>query len=288
MNTLLHFTGSRSIAAAVLILVVSVYGFPLYSYSDSLNNSSQSKAAARERNSNYKIVTEFYPPFNFTTVSGDLTGLSVEVVKEVLNRLNIKRVPVEMMEWERALETVEKTPDTMILSIIRTKERENKLNWAGPIVQDERNLYCLNEIEGKKINYDISSLADVKRYSICVEKKGALAEYFKEKLPGKKLIYSNNARGVIEKILKFETQLSACSKMVSAYTLKLMGKSPDKLKCVYKIDRSPLYVGFNKNIPESFVNRFQKELDKFKKTKKYKVILQKYYRTNVEKVSFLN
>lgn len=109
-----------------------------------------------------QIVTEEYPPFNFTNEDGEIDGTSTEIIKNALEILEVN-VPINAYPWSRAFEMAQNDKDVMIYSIGRTDEREDMFEWVSPIADLDTHFFALKE------NVDeiqINSLEDAKNHTI--------------------------------------------------------------------------------------------------------------------------
>lgn len=80
-----------------------------------------------------QVVTEEWPPFNYTNPQGEIVGRSTEVVKSVLAQANIDYT-LHSYPWMRALHLAKTQPNVMIYSIYKNTERENWFQWVCPLI----------------------------------------------------------------------------------------------------------------------------------------------------------
>ncbi len=67
----------------------------------------------------FKIMTEEYPPYNYTE-DGKLTGLSSEVMVELTKRLGHSG-DIEVLSWARAYGLIQKKDGLILYSMTRTE-----------------------------------------------------------------------------------------------------------------------------------------------------------------------
>lgn len=244
----------------------------LFSLSLSLNLYS-----TETRKPKYRIVTENFPPFNYKE-NGQLQGISIDIFKSILNSIgwSNKKNDIELLPWKKAYKTALNEPNTIIFSMTRTSSRENKFKWAGPIATNYWNLYSLKIIEGKTIDYAIYDLNDAKIYSVGVQYGGAMAKYL-EAEGFNHINYSETVPDVVDKLFNFKTQLIAVQELVLYSILRQKNISYKKVRNVYNIRNKQLYIGFNKNIPDNIVQKFQNAIKQLKQNGEYDRIMNKYY-----------
>ncbi|MBN2658605.1 MAG: transporter substrate-binding domain-containing protein [Spirochaetales bacterium] len=108
-----------------------------------------------------QVVTEEWEPYNFTE-NGELTGISTEIVKTTIERAGLTPI-FNVYPWSRAYYKAINTPDTLIYTIYRNEERENKFFWIGPINSAPRHfLYKLKSRD----DINLSTVQDARNYTI--------------------------------------------------------------------------------------------------------------------------
>ncbi|WP_018248408.1 transporter substrate-binding domain-containing protein [Orenia marismortui] len=107
-----------------------------------------------------------YPPFNFETEDGKLTGYDVEVAREIANRIGykIKFIPTKWSGMFGALEA--KKFDIIVNQVAITPERQEKYDFSEPyvysgaqlIVKSNNNkIRSLKDLKGKKVGVGLGS-----------------------------------------------------------------------------------------------------------------------------------
>ena len=118
-----------------------------------------------------KLLTEDYPPFNMADASGRITGLSTEIVHQLLQRAGISH-DIELLPWVRAFNRAVLEPGTCVYSTTRTEQREHQLKWIGPIVENPWVLYARND--NKTV---VTTLESVRPYRLGGYSGDAIAQY---------------------------------------------------------------------------------------------------------------
>src|ERR1700761_3947677 len=106
---------------------------------------------AAEQPASIDIVTEEFPPFNYTD-KGRLTGYATEVVEAVLAETGVKG-NFHVVPWARAMNWAQEKENVLIYSIARNEEREKIFRYVGQITAGQNYFYAL---KGRKI--EISSI----------------------------------------------------------------------------------------------------------------------------------
>ena len=64
-------------------------------------------------------------PLQFYNAQGKLTGVTVEIVEEIQNRLS-STASIQVVPWSRGIEMLYRNPNTMLFTMARTPERESQ------------------------------------------------------------------------------------------------------------------------------------------------------------------
>ena len=87
------------------------------------------------------VMTEEFPPFNF--MEGDkINGLSTKIVRKILEDADLK-YRLELVPWNRALNTALNRPNTLIYTIARTESRNDKFHWICKISNRKLSMFRL-------------------------------------------------------------------------------------------------------------------------------------------------
>ena len=92
-------------------------------------------------NSQMKLVTEIYPPFNYLDENGEITGISTEILQALMARSKIS-VSISVLPWKRAYLKALSEKDTCVYSTAETPERRDLFKWVGPLVQNDWVLFA--------------------------------------------------------------------------------------------------------------------------------------------------
>lgn len=216
----------------------------------------------------FTIVTEEYPPYNYTE-NGKLTGCCYDLTVEILKRLNLN-YPIKMTTWNEAYDLTLFDPKYIIFSINRTQARETLFKWVGPLYKNKWGFFAAADK-----NLKIESLKDVEKYKIGTYYNDVCEEFLCEK----KLKYEcvDKDSDNLKRLLNGEIDLWIVADIPNAYLVaKREGVDTNKFRLVYQIRETSLYIGFNRKAPDKIVDRFQKTLNSIKKDGTYDKIMKKY------------
>jgi polar amino acid transport system substrate-binding protein len=118
-------------------------------------------AAARATDT-ITLYTEEYPPFNWVDkTTGAITGLSTDIILELMRRAEVPVTAPAMMPWARGMTLTSQNPNRCLYSMARTPERETGFAWIGPVGRNEWVMYAR-----KEDHIRLNSLADAKPYTV--------------------------------------------------------------------------------------------------------------------------
>lgn len=225
----------------------------------------------------FYIMAENWPPYQLVN-KGKLYGLSVDVLEEILKRIDSKltRKDFHPSDWASAYNSTQKLKGRMLFSAAKTKAREGKFKWVGPIASNTAGL-----IAKKSKDIKILSDDDLKKYKIGTVKNNASFQILKNKglskenfVFSKKLQYRHNLVRMLEK-----SQIDLLETGNINFTFRIidsMGYNKNDYELVYKVKEYDLYFMFNKKTDQSIIDDMQIALDNMKKDGTYEKIISKY------------
>ena len=218
---------------------------------------------------NFKILTENYAPFNYTE-KGKLTGLSSEVMQEILKRVDHPD-NIKVMPWSDAYNLITNTQGYVLFSMSRTDERENLFKWVGPIATDQWVFYAK-----KGSGLTIGSLDDARKVAKIGTCKDNASEQFLKKQGFTNIVSVADDSENAKKLSAGEIDLWIVGNLQGVYKAKTAGIDPSGLESIFEIKDSQLYIAFSKATDDSEIAKWQKALDTLKAEGLYKKILSKY------------
>jgi polar amino acid transport system substrate-binding protein len=208
-----------------------------------------------------RVISEEYPPFNYTDGTGNFTGTATALVKAIMKKLDVN-IPIEVMAWDKAYELVQKEPDVALYSMARLPQREHLFMWVGPVGSYENWLYA-RKGSGVKVN----SLEEAR----CVRKIAAVKDEAGQiRLAEQGFInfeYTPTTVDGLKKLVAGEVDLWLGSNADLELVAKKAGVSADDLEPVVFVHKLDLFIAFNKNTPFAVVDSWQKALDSIQQSR---------------------
>jgi polar amino acid transport system substrate-binding protein len=217
--------------------------------------------AARARE--FRLMSGFLPPFNFTDKTGQVRGISTDILITILNRAGIKADynDIESLPWLRAHKIAEKEPNAILYSVARTPRREKLFQWIGPI-----HTVVIGFIAPKKLRIKIKSPDDLKKYHIGVLHDSAPEQVIRSKtgLTDKNLVCVSTMDQLMGMLRMGRVDMIAHADMAMAYLMAAHHMKPSQYEMVFPVARLGLYFACSFSTPGALVLRLQKELDMMK------------------------
>lgn len=218
-----------------------------------------SGAADPGENGQLKVLTEDYPPFNFVTNDGEVTGQSTEIVRAIMNEVGVDST-IEVLPLAEALELAEKGPGVVLYSLNRTPEREELFKWVGPIGVYEQVFYVRADS-----NFAYAELDDVKKAGkIAVYAGDAGAKYLQDQ-GFKNLVVSPTDIEALQLLANGEVDLWLGNSEGLAIVAAEAGvDSTELIKVPAVVIHANLFIAFSKDVEDDLVLAWQEALDRLK------------------------
>jgi len=218
------------------------------------------------------IVTEEWAPYNYSE-SGALKGFSVEIVRAIAQQLNAD-IDIQLLPSMRAKASLEGNRRTMLITMLRTPERETKYKWVGPLGDSAIYFY-----KRKGNPLEVATLEDAKKVRSICSRYGGLTTS-RMQAAGFTNIESGASDGkAVYRMLIF----GRCDLAISdsplgvVHLLKQINYPPDAVvQTPVKLVASPIYIACSKDISDAEIARWQAALDNLKSSGAFQAILKRY------------
>jgi len=121
------------------------------------------------------VVTEHLPPYQIGK-DNNLIGGSVGIEIQKLIKAVLPESTIEVVPWARAHQIALRRPNTIIFSLVRTPEREDKFMWIGKVAQIRTELITLRDSDLQPVE----TLSELKNIRIGVKRQDAVATFLNE------------------------------------------------------------------------------------------------------------
>ncbi len=216
-----------------------------------------------------QILTEEGPPYNYLK-DGKVEGMAVEVVREVLKRVNHPD-NIKILPWSRAYQATMEGQNYALFPTSRGPEREEKFKWAGPI-SEYNSVFFAKKGSGIKIE----SLEDAKKVCSIGTYKDDYQEIFLKAQGFTNLASVDREIVNPAKLVLGQIDLWASGDATGYYNTKWANVPASELEIVFKYRKGQNYIVFSKNVSDELVKSWQDAIDAIKKDGTYQKISDKY------------
>ncbi len=219
------------------------------------------------------VVTEEMAPYNFSDEKDKaITGLSTEIVREVLRRAKLE-YKIDIYPWARSYRLAqEEEPNIAIYSMGRNDEREKIFKWVGVVANRDIYLYKLKgrtEVKADKIS-------DLKSYTLGGIRDGVRTQYLLREGLSVDLVSDDISN--IKKLKNGRIDAFPVDELALIALAEKSGVEFNSLEKMLKLDKlsGALYMAFSLNTDDSTVEKCRAALDEIKKDGTFNKITAKW------------
>jgi polar amino acid transport system substrate-binding protein len=205
-----------------------------------------------------RVISEENPPYNFTDETGNITGQSTEIVRQIVSKTG-SQVAIEILPWTQGYSIVQKEPNTVLYSTSRIPQREGLFKWVGPIGSADNWFYS-------KLGADftIATLDDAKKVKSIAVYKDDSNQIFLQGQGFTNLDICQDATECIKKLVDGKVDLWLGPAQGLEFIAYGAGINPAEIVAVKFVRRADWYIAFNKETPDTIIQAWQQALDDLK------------------------
>ncbi|WP_319759266.1 transporter substrate-binding domain-containing protein [Maridesulfovibrio sp.] len=220
------------------------------------------------------ILVDNWPPYNFKK-DNEIVGINTELIEAALKRTHIKYKLV-MYPFKRAMKTVQKYPNTMLLSVALIPQRKAHYAWIGPMQARRVYLFKLKE----RTDIQIKDKQDLKKYRTGVQLGGSIEQFFiANNIHTDHYSLVSNSESLLKMLFKKRVDLIPGDPLETAYQLKNMGHDFSELEAAYLVsEEGGYYMVANKDTSASIISSIQESLDEVLASGAKEQLIEKYFK----------
>lgn len=231
-------------------------------------------ASAKKTRYTLTINTEEMLPYNFTSDSGEIIGINVDIIKALFSNAGVN-YDIKLYPWTRAFKKTHSLEKNGLISTARTADREQMFKWVGPLASGQGYLYKLKS----RGDMHLTSLDDAKKYSVAIVRGGVYQDLF-ENLGfkvGENLMPFSYSKQYFQPFLLGKVDLILGSDIVLPYIFQKLGFNIGLVEPALKmIDTQGNFLALNINTSDEIVKILNDELQKLKDTGEFQKIIDSY------------
>ena len=215
------------------------------------------------------IYTENNPPASYTR-DGKPAGMAVEVVREILRRLN-QADTIEIVPWSRGYNMALSLENVALFSTTRLPHRERLFHWVGPIYTQTWGFYAL-----KGSDFHIKSLEEAKTVGRIGTYRDDAKEQFLKHKGFTNLLSANRNMINVRHLLQGDIDLWVSSDLNVRDIVSQAGVDPSLVELVFPFHQVDNYIAFSIETDKIKVeDAWQKILDEMKQDGTYERIVSR-------------
>ncbi|OEZ57649.1 bacterial extracellular solute-binding protein, family 3 [Duganella sp. HH105] len=202
--------------------------------------------------------------------AGQPAGMAVELAHRIQDRLG-RRDAIDIVPWVRAQTLAESGPNVMLLTVVRTPERERQMQFVGPIFTTRMVAYA---VKGR--------LAELQRLDPSLYKLHAGAR--------RGSIFASTARGLGFNLTDETNTSETAAKMLMSRRFDLWfdgeelmpgameraGHRPDEVEVALRLGTAEVYFAFSNGTPKELVDAWAGALRELKRDGGFQKIQRKW------------
>jgi len=234
---------------------------------------------ARAGESCLRLGTDEWPPYEFAAPDGRIVGLASEVLSSVLARMGVKAEAPASYPWVRGLKCMEGGQLDVLYSSVYDPRRLRFARYPKtPLFQSEWVLFIRKADAG---TLGFRTLADLNGHRVGVVRGYSYTPAFNDYAArAKNTVAVSDDRAALELLVRGRVDYALCEHFNGQRLLVEAGLG-DVLEPLLAQPLGPLrlYPLFNRcTVSQTFVDRFDRELARFKKSREFGAIVARYLR----------
>ena len=205
-------------------------------------------------------------------------AFNIELIREMMDLVNHSPKIIHNTTFKRGFNAVANTNNIAFFNMARRPDREEKVQWVGPLQTDTIIAYQLSSSP-----QNITDLETAKKSpSICVLSSGS-HEKFLKKNHFTNIISGTSYENCFRLLKLGHTRLAVVANTSLHETLTITQIAPDEVTSAFVLYASQGYLGLSNNIPQEIVMKWQQALDELKQNGRYQQLMTQFMEPDVAK-----
>ena len=225
---------------------------------------------------NIEAITEVFPPFQFYDQNNQLTGISIDVLKE-LQLYGLNENTITVYPWARAYDLAAMKNNVLIFTMSKTQSRVSTFKWVYTYqLNNSPYFWFRNDLQTNN-EFDWS---DALKLTTAIPRSDTqfdslLKQGFSER---KNLYVTKDFESSIKMLIAGKVDFIYAGHITMLSQLNHLGISAKKFNTIKasNVEEPLLGFAFNIRTPEPIVNEFTNAFQELEKTGKIQKIIEKY------------
>lgn len=218
-------------------------------------------------------MTEEYPPYNYYDGNGQLIGISVDILLEVMRRLEVpfSSENIYVIPWARAYRETLNNPDAAIFTMTMSNYRKDLFHFVGPILPSKISVVTVNQ------KFKINNIEDLSYLNVGVVRndigeqlldKHGLIDVPKVKLP--------TSLEIIRMLLLHRIDAVAIDETIARYEFNRLGVTPEQFQIHLTLEELTTHFAFNLKVSPLFIEAFKSTFEQLQEDGTTEKIFNRY------------
>jgi polar amino acid transport system substrate-binding protein len=217
------------------------------------------------------IYTEINAPLQYLGDDHKLTGLAVEVVREIQRRIGSED-PIELVPWARGYVELETLPNIVLFATARTAQRNDLFKWVGPFDETAFSLYVKAD---SKIS--LKSLEEAKSLECIGVYTNDVRDLYLTKEGFKNLDRTVDNVANVKKLMSGRIDAFASAQVSIEDLAKSAGYKAEDMKVALTFLKVQQFIAFSKKTPDATVKAWADAFETMKKDRTFERIFRTYH-----------
>jgi polar amino acid transport system substrate-binding protein len=217
-----------------------------------------------------RIYTEIYEPLQIRSADGGLSGIAVDMVREIQRRVG-NADPITVVPWARGYKEALSHPGVVLFAMSRTEDREGLFRWVGPL--DETVFYFLVKAGAKVAPWTLEEARRLKAIGVYVND---VRDQYLTRAGFTNLDRADDNATNVKKLMLGRLDAVAVNLDEVKGLAERAGFKPSDLELTFPFLKTRQFIAFSRETDPETVARWQAALDGMRMDGTFKAIYRKY------------
>lgn len=205
-----------------------------------------------------EMITEHSPPAEFLNEAGEVSGVTVDLITLLMQRLDEHGTFI-IMPWSRGLLHAQTHANVILFETVRTEKREPLFKWVGPLKRYDLHLYARTERLASELTEEHLNRKNI----ACSYRNSALVDDLKHLgfSENDNLVLTSKSDECIDMFRLGRVDLIALSEIMAEEIVVDLAQQQIFLKQVLFLKESQTYLAFSMDFSDERVARWQQALE---------------------------
>lgn len=218
-----------------------------------------------------RVYTEINAPLQYLGEDGKLTGLAVDVVKEIQRRVG-NTDPIELVPWARGYVELETLPDVALFATARTAQRNELFKWVGPF---DETAFCLFVKADSRIT--LKDLAEAKSLRAIGVYTNDVRDLYLTKEGFRNLERTVDNVANVKKLISGRIDAFASAEVSIEELARSAGHKREDMRVALTFLKVQQFIAFSRKTPDATVKAWSEAFEAMRKDHTFERIFRAYH-----------